>query len=66
MEKIGKIKDQDLTHFGKADFHEKEKVVMVGQQSGNLQWPIGYTNKGTSPYSDRCIQQSLGAACRGI
>ena len=32
---------------------------MVGQQSGTLQWPIGYTTTGTGPYSDRCIQKRL-------
>ena len=55
-----------LPHFGKADSHGKKRVVMVGQQSRTLQWPIGYTTTGTGPYSDRCIQKRLGAVCRGI
>ena len=45
----------DLPHFGKADSHAKKRVVMVGQQSETLQWPIGYTTTGTGPYSNRCI-----------
>ena len=49
-----------LPHFGKADSHGKKRVVMVGQQSRTLQWPIGYTTTGTGPYSDRCIQKRLG------
>ena len=49
-----------LPHFGKADSHGKKRVVMVGQQSRNLQWPIGYTTTSTGPYSDRCIQKRLG------
>ena len=44
----------------------KKRVVMVGQQSRALQWPIGYTTAGTGPYSDRCIQKRLGDVCRGI
>ena len=49
-----------LLHFGKADFHGKKWVAMVGQQSGTLQWSIGYTTTGAGPYSDRCIQKRLG------
>ena len=49
-----------LPHFDKADSHGKKRVVIVGQQSRNLQWPIGYTTTGTGPYSDRCIQKRLG------
>ena len=49
-----------LPHFRKADSHGKKRVVMVGQQSGTLQWPIGYTTTGAGPYSDRCIQKRLG------
>ena len=56
----------DLPHFGKADFHGKKQVVMVGQQSGILQWPTGYTTTGTGPYSDRCIQKRMGGTCQGI
>ena len=52
-----------LPHFGKADSHGKKRVVMVGQQSGTFQWPIGHTNTGTGPYSDRCIQKRLGGGC---
>ena len=55
-----------LPHFGKADFHGKKRVVMVGQQSRTLLWPIGYTITGTGPYSDSCIQKRMGAVCRGI
>ena len=51
---------QFLPHFGKADSHGKKRVVIVGQQSRTLQWPIGYTTTGTGPYSDRCIQKRLG------
>ena len=32
-----------LPHFVKADSHSKERVVMVSQQSGTLQWLISYT-----------------------
>ena len=56
----------DLLHFGKAEFPGKKQVVMVRQQSGTLQWPIGYTTTGTGPYSDWCIQKRLGAVCRRI
>ena len=49
-----------LPHFGKADSHGKKRVVMVGQQSRTLQWPIGYTATGIGPYSDRCIQKRPG------
>ena len=49
-----------LPHFGKADSHGKKQVVMVGQQSGTLQWTIGYTTTVTGPYSDRYIQKRLG------
>ena len=51
----------DLPHFGKPDSHGKKRVVMVGQQSGTLQSPIGYTTTGTGPYSDRCIQKRMGS-----
>ena len=44
-----------LPHFGKSDFNGKGWAVMVGQQSGTLQWPIVYATTGTGPYSDRCI-----------
>ena len=55
-----------LPHFGKADSHGKKRIVMVGQQSGTLQWSIGYTTTDTGPHSDRCIQKRLGAVYRGI
>ena len=32
---------------------------MVGQKSGTLHWPIGYTTTGTGSYSDRYIQKRL-------
>ena len=32
---------------------------MVGQQSGTLQWPIGYTTTETGPYLYRCIPKRL-------
>ena len=47
-------------HFGKADFHGKKRVAIVGQESGALQWPKGYTTTGTGRYSDRYIQKRLG------
>ena len=55
-----------LPHFGKADSHDKKRVVMVGQQSGTLKWPIGYTTTGTGPYSNRFIQKRLGVVYRVI
>ena len=38
-----------LLHFGKTNFHSKKQVI-VGQQSGTLQWLIGYATTGTDPY----------------
>ena len=49
-----------LPHFAIADFHGEKRVVMVSQQSGTLQWLIGYTTTDTGPYSDRCILKRLG------
>ena len=49
-----------LPQFGKADSHGKKRVVLVGQQSGTLQWPIGYTTTDTGSYSERCIQKRMG------
>ena len=39
---------------------------MVGQQSGTMQQPIGYTTTGIGTYSDKCIKNIWGAVCRGI
>ena len=49
-----------LPVYGKVESHGKKRVVMVGQQSGTLQWPLGYATTGTGPYSDRSIQKRLG------
>ena len=49
-----------LPDYGKVDSLGKKRVVMVGQQSGTLQWSIGYTTTGTGLYSDKCIQKRLG------
>ena len=51
-----------LPDYGKVVSHGKKRVVMVGLQSGTLQWPIGYTITGTGPYSDGCIQKRLGGS----
>ena len=56
----------DLPHVCKPDSHSKKRVVMVGQKSETLQWPIGYTTTGTGPYLDRCIQKRRGVVCQGI
>ena len=37
----------------------KKRVDMVGEQSGTLQWLIGYTTKGIDSYSNRSIQKKL-------
>ena len=55
-----------LHHFGKADFHGKKRVAIVGQESGALQWPKGYTTTGTGRYSERYIQNGWGSVRRGI
>ena len=36
---------------------------MVGQQSGTMQQPIGYTTTGIGTYSDKCIKNIWGAVC---
>ena len=44
----------------------KKRVGMEGQQSGTLQWLIGYTTKGIDSYSNRSIQKRLvGCISRG-
>ena len=44
----------------------KNRITMVDNKSGSLQWPIINSASCTGSHTDRCLNKGLGATCNGI